>query len=859
MAELPTQEQLKQLYEQKGHAALVWYAWRNALRALPLLGNLALNNVWPVDTVQHIYALCRVHIILAQWLGDPSKVKLADAAAAKAAKAAYAATGIAAADVAAAYAAADVAAAYAKAADVAAAAYADAAYVAAAAKVGGPKDAAYAYAKAAYADAAYADAKAANYDYAWLLSHKQLEHEQCISQALWSMGKSATQPKDWQQCCQALSQQLTALGLDFLAQDLNALWEGKPLGAHALNYLNDYSETITNNPEKLRRAILYGENTERIQAVRVILLGSGGSGKSSLADRLQNKPVQMVKPATPGVDYLNYQPLKLAEHFPDVAKAANELELYLWDFGGQSIFHGLHSAFLHENCVYVLVVDSRHEQAPDEWLQQIRHLVGNNAQVLLVTNIYEHCHTQQNERRLLREFPELLKPEHFFYFSCIEEQSAVLQDFIQALVKACLDSRRSVFKTTMDAQRQIQQRFEKQIFVRKRELIELINEQHLEDTLQQLQQLGFLVQVEKGGIQYCLKPSWTVDYAYQLLYAPELRKVNGVLALENLSQLFADKVDEDEIEYLLRFLQQRSLCTALDREGLYFFPDAAPANEPERVKVLLASPHCLCLHFDLPYLPLGLHAQLVSHLFNTCIQDKQAIWRQGFILSYKQSQALIAYQFRKASIECTLSGELSDFTKLLNSFYQALQRVVISKQGIKAEQIQPFVTDNYKNLFSVHNGEQLIDVFKTIETYEDLFREVKTMAGKGDTYNINHSQFIKGDHNIQKQHADNVTISITADQRKIVGSVLDELLTHKTTLDADVLEAIFDARKVVKKDAEKPTEKTQSFLEQFYAKMKSLAGFTDDVSKIGTFVSDNLPAVTTAVTAALPYIHQALT
>lgn len=84
------------------------------------------------------------------------------------------------------------------------------------------------------------------------------------------------------------------------------------------------------------------------------------------------------------------------------------MSLYLWDFGGQTIFHGLHSAFFHKNCVYVLVVDSRHEQAPDEWLHQIRHLAGSQAKVLLVMNWYEGCETRQNETRLIREFPDLL-------------------------------------------------------------------------------------------------------------------------------------------------------------------------------------------------------------------------------------------------------------------------------------------------------------------------------------------------------------------------------------------------------------------------------------------------------------------
>jgi len=50
-ATLPTKEELEQLYKDKGREAVVWYAWRNSLRALPILGRLPLKEVWEEDAV----------------------------------------------------------------------------------------------------------------------------------------------------------------------------------------------------------------------------------------------------------------------------------------------------------------------------------------------------------------------------------------------------------------------------------------------------------------------------------------------------------------------------------------------------------------------------------------------------------------------------------------------------------------------------------------------------------------------------------------------------------------------------------------------------------------------------------------
>jgi len=121
-----------------------------------------------------------------------------------------------------------------------------------------------------------------------------------------------------------------------------------------------YSSSIIEDP-KLLKAQLFGDEIGVVTpAVRVLSIGSGGAGKSTLADRLKGKPVEQVKQSTPGIDYYQHQPLDLGLLLPKYQSVKNEPNLYLWDFGGQAIFHGLHSAFLSENCIYVIVVDSRH-------------------------------------------------------------------------------------------------------------------------------------------------------------------------------------------------------------------------------------------------------------------------------------------------------------------------------------------------------------------------------------------------------------------------------------------------------------------------------------------------------------------
>lgn len=590
------------------------------------------------------------------------------------------------------------------------------------------------------------------------------------------------------------------------------------------------------------------------------MLGAGGAGKSSLVDRLWDKPVEQVKPATLGVRYVQDQPLILHDIFFEFDLDKQEPELYLWDFGGQTIFHGLHSAFLHENCVYVLVVDSRHEQAPDEWLHQIRHLAGSQAKVLLVTNWYEQCETHQNKTRLRREFPDLLTADSFFYFSCHNKDAPDFKRFVQSLVKASLDSQKMVLKETLDVQRALDEQYKDgdTVFVRESKLRDLIatvtqHSESTDSTLNQLQQLGFLVRVEKGNSRYCLKPAWAVDNAYQLLYSPILRQANGILNLTELEQVFAGKVDEDHVEYLVSFLNERSLCIRLQDNGKYFFPDATRADEPLLVSELLNQQNKLMLRFDLPYLPLGFHARLVHKLFvphsEVGIHDPQDIWRQGFILrADTTSQAVVHYLQRKNVIEMVLTGDLKAFSALLREFYTHLKAVLVSPNGIRPEQIHPSVLFNQQS-FSVHSGEDLVNVLAQINSYDQLFQEVRKMASTGNI-NVTNGQVIIGDGNIQKSHSDNTTITVTADQRQIISSVLDEMLRHKAHLSDDVLEAVYDVRKAVKADEKQPTEKSQSVLGKLWGGLRELTNIAKDMTDVGGFVVEHQAALGTAVTAA---------
>jgi internalin A len=155
------------------------------------------------------------------------------------------------------------------------------------------------------------------------------------------------------------------------------------------------------------------QNTE----IKLILIGNSTSGKTSLSRYLRERVYEYGQPTTHGIQ---------RERWP----AADDLQVNIWDFGGQEYYHATHRLFLSRNSVYVLVWDACTDKGgtepteiwyPEEghsgmvslehfphlwWLKNIRHFTsGSNppVSVLLVQN-------KSARDGIKRLSPELEKP-----------------------------------------------------------------------------------------------------------------------------------------------------------------------------------------------------------------------------------------------------------------------------------------------------------------------------------------------------------------------------------------------------------------------------------------------------------------
>jgi Leucine-rich repeat (LRR) protein len=140
---------------------------------------------------------------------------------------------------------------------------------------------------------------------------------------------------------------------------------------------------------------------------KVILVGEGNVGKSSLVAALQGQPFVEGRPTTHGIDT---QLLPLSH-----PRLGLPMRVQAWDFGGQEVYRITHQFFFSAQALYLVVWSAREGQEQNEiegWLRRIRLRVGHDAPTLVVATHSDERVPELDYPRLQQAFPGMLLGHH---------------------------------------------------------------------------------------------------------------------------------------------------------------------------------------------------------------------------------------------------------------------------------------------------------------------------------------------------------------------------------------------------------------------------------------------------------------
>ena len=121
-----------------------------------------------------------------------------------------------------------------------------------------------------------------------------------------------------------------------------------------------------------------GDAGQKLREIKVLVVGRGGVGKTSLIRRLKGLKLDAQQSETHGIS-IDELALECAD---------GRVSARVWDFGGQHVLHAMHEFFFTGRSVYILVLAEREDTAERDveyWLQLIRSYAPN-APVIIVLN-----------------------------------------------------------------------------------------------------------------------------------------------------------------------------------------------------------------------------------------------------------------------------------------------------------------------------------------------------------------------------------------------------------------------------------------------------------------------------------------
>jgi len=139
------------------------------------------------------------------------------------------------------------------------------------------------------------------------------------------------------------------------------------------------------------------EESQPLNEVKLLLIGDGAAGKTSLTKRLLGQTFNPNEDTTHGIRIKSWR-----------AEAGDKaIKVNIWDFGGQEIMHATHQFFLSRRSLYVLVLDGRRDERPEYWLRHIESF-GGDSPVLIVLNKHDsHPGFDLNRPFLLQKYPSV--------------------------------------------------------------------------------------------------------------------------------------------------------------------------------------------------------------------------------------------------------------------------------------------------------------------------------------------------------------------------------------------------------------------------------------------------------------------
>lgn len=379
---------------------------------------------------------------------------------------------------------------------------------------------------------------------------------------------------------------------------------------------------------------------------KVVFLGDGGSGKSTSIGRILLNGEKN--------DYDVYQTIGGNVNKKSIRIGYDDIDMYMWDFGGQTIFHTLHRLFMNQRALYIIFIDSRRDRLQEQaeyWLREVSTYAYGCPVLLVINKIDVNRNAYINEFELKKFYPFLKKvitlsalfdsKEHF-NLRLVDEIRHSISEMDSVYARIPLSWKRVLIELR-SLDRQYIEMGEYERICKNYGITNFEEISHpLLDWIVDLG-IGFYMPNDNRLNKYLvLQPSWLMNAVGKIIGRANFSQ-NGFVEKENIYKAINDDLsirehnDEDkeinyqysevEVSYILEVLHKFEISFE-SKYGTEFFPIFCRTNETSKYSDIIGE-NCLHYIFKYDFLPDSVVHRLIVKMQDDL--DYENIWYHGAV------------------------------------------------------------------------------------------------------------------------------------------------------------------------------------------------------------------------------------
>lgn len=491
---------------------------------------------------------------------------------------------------------------------------------------------------------------------------------------------------------------------------------------------------------------LEAEGTDYLYEAKLLIVGEGGAGKTSLAKKIEDPKyvLREEEDSTKGIEVIQWVfPLENGQPF-----RAN-----IWDFGGQEIYHSTHQFFLTKRSLYVLVADARKEDTDFYYWLSAVELLSDNSPLLIVCNEKKERQREINERQLRGNFSNLKEtlPTNLATNRGLDRIIAEIKHYIThlpqigaPLPKTWVKVREALEKDTRN-------------FITLDEYLNVCEQNGFSEQKDKLQLSGYLhdlgvcLHFQEDALlkkTVILKPKWGTDAVYKVLDNEKVFSNFGEFNWNDLTNIWHESEYANMQGELLQLMINFKLCYTIPNSNSYIAPQRLTENQPD-FKWDEANNLILRYSYE-SFMPKGILTQFIVAM-HKLIAKQDFVWKSGVVLEKDQTKAVVLEDYKKREVRIRVAGKnkrelLTIVSYELDNIHATYRRLKYTKlipcncelckvrqdpYFYSLEVLQKFLEDRQENI-QCQSSYKLVDVRSLIDDVLIRQQGDKEAKQKGD-------------------------------------------------------------------------------------------------------------------------------